>query len=562
MKQWKKLLSFALVVAMIAGVAVNNLDYLKAEAADRPAATGIPGDANGDGKLSVSDLVRIVVEQSDGSRLSSVDGLFDNGSGATAKDTAEVRRRLLYKTTGTVAVNVTGVDSDPTITIARENGVKVYQGTGSFSTVLPVGKYVVTAESDTAVAKTERFVLDGDNAASVNVKIMPKLEAATYKLPWESNTAEFVFEPDNGIYRGAWAQYNTSVLKMPAAVTAEDEWMLEADVQIWSDWNYPSVGFALYNGGNFEQNAKFEIVRTTPEPYGDYSNHQWLIRVPGMTYWPKSEEGSNDIERWLAENQEVLKGKVRMTLLHTGGEYHLLVNGITVCAITGDAAANLTSGWESVRLGFYAEQEATFENWSYSTDVSKYITEWIHEPFEYNPATGSYLVTDHNKTANGGYLAGISVQEGEKFLFETTVRDMDQEQYPSIGIIVGTGRDQYARFSFIRGTDDNQGRYAIRVGSAEDKQIAEWHDNIEALGVEGGRDIRLSLMYEAGIYRMYVNGNKVLEVGEDSTYANSEITIKASLGEGNKKVGLFAERKATFVDWEYSTDISSYSFAD
>ncbi|MDE7353127.1 MAG: hypothetical protein K2O06_08755, partial [Acetatifactor sp.] len=34
---------------------------------------------------------------------------------------------------------------------------------------------------------------------------------------------------------------------------------------------------------------------------------------------------------------------------------------------------NLTNGWGSIRPGFYAEQEAAFENWSYSTDLSGYL---------------------------------------------------------------------------------------------------------------------------------------------------------------------------------------------
>ena len=169
MKHLKKLLSFALALAMIAGVTTSSGYFLKAEAAsDRPASTGIPGDANGDGRLSVSDLVRVVVELRDGTRLASADALFENGQAVTAEDIEEVRQRLLYNATGTVTVDVTGIDSNPTVTVARENGVQVYQGEGGFSTVLPVGNYVVTAESETAVAKTERFVLDGTNPAAVS----------------------------------------------------------------------------------------------------------------------------------------------------------------------------------------------------------------------------------------------------------------------------------------------------------------------------------------------------------------------------------------------------------
>ncbi len=200
-----------------------------------------------------------------------------------------------------------------------------------------------------------------------------KLESAQYKNQWGGDTSDFVYEPENGIYRGLYGWYNTGVLEKPASVTASDEWVLEADVQIIADWQYPSVGFALYNGSNFAQNVKFEIVRTTPEPYGDYSGHVWQLRVNGKDYVPNA--GGNSTAIWLAQNQNVLKGKVHLAVAHVDGEYRMFINGICLCEITGEEAAGLTDGWGSIRPGFYAEQEATFENWNYSAkqeDVEKY----------------------------------------------------------------------------------------------------------------------------------------------------------------------------------------------
>ena len=192
-----------------------------------------------------------------------------------------------------------------------------------------------------------------------------RLESAKYKNQWGGDTADFVFEPDKLIYRGTYGWYNTGVLETPADVKTVDEWILEADVQIIADWQWPSVGFALYNGSDFSQNVKFEILRTTPEPYGDYSGHKWQLRVNGKDYWPGTE---NSTHEWLAANQEVLKGKVHLALVHINGEYRMYINGVYMCAITGEEAANLTNGWGSIRPGFYAEQEATFENWNFSTE--------------------------------------------------------------------------------------------------------------------------------------------------------------------------------------------------
>ena len=199
-----------------------------------------------------------------------------------------------------------------------------------------------------------------------------KLQSAKYKNQWGGDTADFVFESDKLLYRGTYGWYNTGVLETPADVKNVDEWVLEADVQIIADWQWPSVGFALYNGSDFAQNVKFEILRTTPEPYGDYSGHRWQLRVNGKDYWPGTENSTNE---WLAANQEVLKGKVHLAVAHVNGEYKMYINGTYLCAIAGEEAANLTNGWGSIRPGFYAEQEATFENWSYSakqTDLEKY----------------------------------------------------------------------------------------------------------------------------------------------------------------------------------------------
>ena len=65
--------------------------------------------------------------------------------------------------------------------------------------------------------------------------------------------------------------------------------------------------------------------------------------------------------------------------------------------------------------------------------------------------------------------------------------------------------------------------------------------------------MKLSVAYKDGIYSVYVNEMLAAAFNEESTFDYSESTLKGSLGEGNRKIGLFAERKVTFVNWSYST---------
>ena len=563
---WKKLLSFALALIMIAGVTANNLHYLKAEAADgRPEATGIPGDANGDGRLSVKDLVRAVVELSDGSRMCSVDALFTNGNNVTPEDIIKVRERLLYNATGSVTVNVTGIDRYPAVTVTRESdSVQVYRGTGSFSTVLSVGNYVVTAESDTAVAKAVRFVVNGDSPATVDVKMMPKLKSATYEHQW-GNTADLIFEPDTGIYRGTYGLLNSGVLATPADVKNVNEWVLEADVQIIADWQYPSVGFALYNGSNYGQNVKFEIVRATLGAYETRSS-VWQLRVNGTDYAPNAE--GNSTEKWVAANQETLQGKVRLTVVYINGEYRMFINGTYLCAIAGDTAANLTSGWGSVRLGFYAEQEATFENWSYSTDVTKYIklesakykNQWGGDTadFIFEEETGTY------RGAYGWYNTGVleipaNVKNVNEWVLEADVQILSDAGWPSVGLALydGTNFAQNAKFEIVRDTDNS--RWLLRMpgnivyfpnaeGNSTEKWVAENQNNLQS-------KVHLAVVHVNGEYRMFINGSYLCAIAGD-TAAN------LTSGWGSVRLGFYAEQEATIENWNYSTDVSKYSFED
>ncbi|MDE7353126.1 MAG: hypothetical protein K2O06_08750, partial [Acetatifactor sp.] len=291
-------------------------------------------------------------------------------------DEDEVLSRLPSKEDqGRLTVKVTGVDTGAAVTVTDGSGNEVHSAQGGFTVDLPEGSYLVSAAGAGAVAQTQTAVVAKGGSVEVTLETMTKLEAASYTInggSWTADTAEFTFEPAAGIYRGAYGSFNTGVLAQPVSVGAGDSWVLEGDVQIIADWQYPSAGFALYNGSDLAQNVKFEIVRATVSE-SDKDGHERLVRVNGKNYI-QGQPGDAGAEHsdWVAANQEALKGRVHMALVHADSGYYLFLNGTAVCGITGQAAENLTNGWGSIRPGFYAEQEAAFENWSYSTDISGY----------------------------------------------------------------------------------------------------------------------------------------------------------------------------------------------
>ena len=95
----KQVLSFVLVFVMVVGMLLGHLG-MKAQAAEgqRPEATGILGDANGDGKLSCSDWVRVQAELEGSEKLASKDVLFSNGRIVEETDAEIVWQLLMHGT--------------------------------------------------------------------------------------------------------------------------------------------------------------------------------------------------------------------------------------------------------------------------------------------------------------------------------------------------------------------------------------------------------------------------------------------------------------------------------
>ena len=182
-------------------------------------------------------------------------------------------------------------------------------------------------------------------------------------------------------------------------------------------------------------------------------------------------------------------------------------------------------GKNRVKLGLFAERRATFTSWSHSSDTDRYLAgtrgmEWIHRPLLYHEADGTYRVLDHGSVANGGYFKDAYIEQKGPFMLEATVRDMDTQLWPSVGLLVGTDAEHYVRFSVVRNTDAEPDVYGLRAGNAQGKEIVRWFSDIETLkdnmpfGSDGDGEMKLALVYDGRFYYMFVNGVMATAFGD------------------------------------------------
>lgn len=161
------------------------------------------------------------------------------------------------------------------------------------------------------------------------------------------------------------------------------------------------------------------------------------------------------------------------------------------------------------------------------------INEWMHPTNRYaiDYKTGAYCsAADQNQ--NGGWFAGINVQESSAYVLETTAKDMPTpaDQYPSAGFMVGTG-ESWLRYTVQWDKDNSTYRFVLwRSSGAPDVGA-----NIESPFADG--EMALRLVYANNNYYFYVNG-KLVYTALDTSFGG--------------KVGLFNDWRITFTDWGYT----------
>lgn len=179
----------------------------------------------------------------------------------------------------------------------------------------------------------------------------------------------FTFDAATGAFKSVW---NNNNQRSVTDINVQDatEWVWSADVHVMSDWAYPSVGLALYDKNN-AHDFIIKIIRLTPDDTIDNKDAQTCQLKIGNTDFGADSNG-NTTQQWVETNKVAMKNEVKMALVHNQNGYYLFINGELVWSVTGDDAVAITSGWEEVNLGIFAEQESSIRNLTYSTDISSY----------------------------------------------------------------------------------------------------------------------------------------------------------------------------------------------
>ncbi|MDE6373485.1 MAG: carboxypeptidase-like regulatory domain-containing protein, partial [Clostridia bacterium] len=174
-----------------------------------------------------------------------------------------------------------------------------------------------------------------------------------------------------------------------------------------------------------------------------------------------------------------------------------------------------------------------------------------------------YFATEYNETNTRCYID--EVENGKPFVMETTIKDMSDKTWPSVGFILSTGGNNWIKFvlrlacpnegeyydTLIWHDDytDNSKNYYVRVINFED-------DGLKKNPFTGeDKTAKLRLVYSGNNYYFYVNDVLIYEIGQNESIQNGHgATLASTLGDGKVSLGLFAERQITFTKWNASSD--------
>ena len=169
----------------------------------------------------------------------------------------------------------------------------------------------------------------------------------------------------------------------------------------------------------------------------------------------------------------------------------------------------------------------------------------------YDLKTGGYF-TVHGATDNQAYIG--TVENGQPFVLETTMKDMSTTDWPSSGFILNAGGDSWVKI-VVRYAEDHYDLVVWRniwdsplyCAKVWDFPTAELRAN-PFTGPDG--TMKLALVYSGGMYAVYVNDTFIFDLDENAEIQNGH-SVASILGSEDVRLGLFAERQITFTDWSY-----------
>ncbi len=173
-----------------------------------------------------------------------------------------------------------------------------------------------------------------------------------------------------------------------------------------------------------------------------------------------------------------------------------------------------------------------------------------------------YYATEYSVTNNRCYIG--TAESGAPFVMETTVKDMSDKTWPSVGFIVSAGGNNWIKFVLRLACpgnvtdyydtliwhdvyDNPDSPYYVRVVNFDDNSLK----TNPFTGVDGTAKLRL--IYTGNVYYFYVNDTLIYSIGQDEAIqAGDTHSIANTLGAGKINLGLFAERQITFTNWSVS----------
>lgn len=520
-------------------------------------------------KVKVGDTVTVTKTVNAGEAISfyvngkRIDTVISNGV-ATARFIVTDNCSVTCSTSYVVSGSVTGGNDSTIVKLLDENGKETYIGNGKdFSIAVANGTYYLSAEHDGKVSEVKKITVNGAAVSETLTtnKIKPQLVAGEFNYDFKTgnySTPQSI--PDNQATIATVAE-NTAF-----AVSTVVKNMGTADC--------PAVGFRINVNSATEQYMFFRLR------YDSAANvyQCWLKRGAWQQYAQIEKLTTFKEDSWMRTTPFKDNGQLKITLVYKEGVYYMLFNGEITFAFDENGKLNdngtisdaLGSGVRELRLA--AECAVTFVDWDFTTDAAK-ITELIGTEkhpalyegnFQYN-ADGS-MSSMHGDLKNVAYFDEVSADG--PFMVSTDIKSIGSVDWPSAGLVVGTSRTNYIRFT-VRHTCDADPHYDLLLrgykGELNDQThkveaVFPFSDSALTNNIFASGNARLKLYYKDGKYYITVNDSLQFAFDENAVYGNG--SIKEAIGATDKvMLGVFSEGEATFENFASTTDATAINNA-